>query len=281
VLDLLRNCSVREGISGLLEYQVYEDYEEFVTRYSFEIDSTSSIAYSLCYALLLTDDWKRGLDINKMPRILGKRETDEFVPKGQYTRQVAERLFLDCKNANIWLRDLVAANQTRSLSSENIARYFAQVSDTRVIGMVLKPIIDYASNRMPKILKDDAAFESLTPCDWVRQHTSFSSNARLATRVISYLGTDKSFVFSASEIEAVEKSFEKPYDAELNWAIPILATAKVMAALEAWNWNVDGWYQGQKAKEYVRGCGFYERYVNYFTRRAQLEAKSEIQGREN
>lgn len=147
-----------------------------------------------------------------------------------------------------WILELVAANQVRRLTNENVVSYFQSINVERVNGATILSLIIPLSSVIGKVVTNDALRAVLSPTDWIRYHTNATSTPILVQRAIEFIGTSIPGFWAPATLNAVTAAIAAPWNKQLSDAIPRKAVAATHAILTALRQCPKEWYQGNKAK---------------------------------
>jgi hypothetical protein len=248
------------GVADRLEYPIGRNVGEMAEEWGLDYDATGVVFCAI--AVDMTNMDLDGANYQEHPAgapataymSYGEGAAMTFSSHGQLGAVASDedKNFIEdvhgaANNAKQWIADLVAAFQVRDLKGKNIAGYFMSMSNTRVVGATMIPLIRYAAARLPKVMSHVGLRNILSDGVWVEYHTSATSTPSLVSKMIEGLGGDADLFLSAGTQAVVTNAVAAPYDRALADLIPRPVLAMAYVWMQVNNKDFGSWYQGEKA----------------------------------
>lgn len=139
--------------------------------------------------------------------------------------------------------ELLACCKVKMLNIRNIKSYFLSQDETKVNGASILDWLHQVKAHIPQLMSDQNIRNSMSPTDFMRYHTTYSSTAGIVQEAISFAGV----IFSGATAALVNAAAQSPWDRATNAQIPKKAVMVAAAYVKATRKDVGDWYQGEKA----------------------------------
>jgi hypothetical protein len=239
-------------------YRAFNSYNDFVASNGFPVNIGSIEAWF--FTLILAEggivNWYKSgkITINDSASKPIDLTLDSKVPpgskdNGDITVSIVEIAVRNAEQADRRFADLVACQQVKALSDENIVNYYRSCGIPNFPVAVMSKVLPFIASTCPKISEHAKISDLASRHKFVQYHTAYASTGALCMKYVTQCPAElkKALGDDGKDDPIVAKAALKPYDAAAVDAIPKNIVQLTYCFLDAAELLPKGWYQGNKA----------------------------------